>query len=285
MRIVESELAELETALGHHFRQPEWLERALTHSSSVPELNAARLPQDDSGKTPEEIAGSVPENRTEQMNGDRADKAHEDNEKLEFLGDAVLGLLVSEYLVAAFPAWSEGLLSKSRARLVNAASLYAAARRLQLGRYLRLGRGEEKTGGREKPAVLADAYEAVLAAIYLDAGLEAARGFLWRSLLEEAVGEEAHRLGQPDHKSGLQELLQGRGLGTADYRVVSEIGPDHRKTFVVAVSVAGQVLASGAGANKKEAEQAAARQALERLLGAKELGKEEHGRSDSPRGN
>src|SRR3989454_789748 len=197
MRMVESELAELETALGHHFRRPEWLERALTHSSSVPELNAARLPQDDSGKTPGEIAGS----------------------------------------------------------------------------------------GREKPAVLADAYEAVLAAIYLDAGLEAARGFLWRSLLEEAVGEEAHRLGQPDHKSGLQELLQGRGLGTADYRVVSEIGPDHRKTFVVAVSVAGQVLASGAGANKKEAEQAAARQALERLLGAKELGKEEHGRSDSPRGN
>src|SRR3989442_4566180 len=100
MRIVESELAELETALGHHFRRPEWLERALTHSSSVPELNAARLPQDDSGKTPEEIAGSVPENRTEQMNGDRADKAHEDNEKLEFLGDAVLGLIPVHLLSA-----------------------------------------------------------------------------------------------------------------------------------------------------------------------------------------
>jgi len=233
--MVGAELAELEEALGHHFRRPEWLKRALTHSSRRSETDAG--------------------------------EASEDNEKLEFLGDAVLGALVSEYLVMSFPRWGEGQLSKSRAKLVNAASLHGAARRLGLGRYLRLGRGEEKTGGREKSAVLADAYEAVVAAIYLDAGLEAARGFVRRSLLEGAIGEEAQRLGQPDHKSGLQEFLQARGLPPADYRVVRESGPDHRKTFVVEICLTGRAVASGTGANKKEAEQAAARQALEQLLG------------------
>ncbi len=233
--MVQTEHAELEAALGHRFRQPEWLERALTHSSRLAELSVG--------------------------------KPRQDNEKLEFLGDAVLGMLVSEYLLRSFADWSEGQLSKSRARLVNASSLCAAARRLRIGDYLRLGRGEEKTGGREKPAVLADAYEAVVAAIYLDAGLEAARGFVQRSLLEGAIGEKGHGLSQPDHKSGLQELLQGRRLPRARYRVVSESGPDHHKTFLVEVCVAGRVVASGAGASKKEAEQAAARLALEQLLG------------------
>ena len=235
--MVETKQAELEAALGHRFRRREWLERALTHSSRRPELDAG--------------------------------KASEDNEKLEFLGDAVLGALVSEYLLTRFPDWSEGQLSKSRARLVRAGSLHAAARRLGLGQHLRLGRGEEKTGGREKPAVLADAYEAVVAAIYLDAGLDAARNFVRRSLLEEAIGTEAHRLGQPDHKSELQEFLQAGGQSPADYRVVRETGPDHRKTFVVEVRVAGRAVASGAGKTKKEAEQAAARLALEQLLGKK----------------
>ena len=241
----EPERRALEAALGHRFGHPEWLERALTHSSRRQEL------------TPEGGA--------------------EDNEKLEFLGDAVLGLLVSEYLVRLFPGWSEGRLSKSRARLVSAGSLYAAAQRLSLGQHLRLGRGEEKTGGREKPAVLADAYEAVVAAIYLDAGLDAARAFVQSSLLEEAIRSEAHRLGEPDHKSGLQELLQGRGLPPAEYRVVSERGPDHRKTFVVEVWVAGKALACATGANKKGAEQSAARVALEQLLG-KERGEGENDR-------
>ena len=233
--MVETQLAELEAALGHRFQQRDWLERALTHSSRRQE--AAVTP------------------------------GAEDNEKLEFLGDAVLGALVSEYLVTSFPDWSEGQLSKSRAKLVNATSLHAAARRLRLGPYLRLGRGEEKTGGREKPAVLADAYEAIVAAIYLDAGLDAARKFVRSSLLEPAMGAGAQQLGQPDHKSGLQELLQARGRPPAVYRVTSEKGPDHRKTFVVEVCVAGQPVASGMGANKKEAEQAAARLALEQLRG------------------
>ncbi len=220
----------LETALGHHFRQPELLERALTHRSLLPE------------RGPGEEARS--------------------NEQLEFLGDAVLGFLVSEALVARFPDWSEGQLSKSRARLVNETALHAAAMRLDLGKHLRLGRGEEKTGGRAKPALLADAYEAIVAAIYLDAGLEAARAFLARSLLNEAIAEQAQRLGQPDHKSALQELLQARGLPPAKYRVVEESGPDHRKTFVVEVKHAGRT-ARGAGSNKKEAEQAAAQAALQ----------------------
>ncbi len=257
--MVETEQAELETLLGHRFRQVEWLERALTHSSRLPELDAGKAVED------------------------RFADAPEDNEKLEFLGDAVVGLLVSEYLATNFPRWSEGRLSKSRAELVNTASLHEAARRLGLGQYLRLGRGEEKTGGREKPAVLADAYEAVVAAIYLDAGLDAARGFVQRSLLDEVIGEVAQRLGQPDHKSGLQEFLQSRGLPPAEYRVVSEVGPDHRKTFVVEVWVGGRAIASGNGSSKKEAEQVAARLAREQLPAAGERAEGEDGRSSSRR--
>src|ERR1700686_3872347 len=156
-----SEIADLETVLGHAFRDPRWLLQALMHSSSIPE-------------------------RTE-------DDPNQSNEKLEFLGDAVLELLVSEELVRAFPEWSEGQLSKSRARLVNATALSLAAQRIGLGLHLRLGRGEEKTGGRFKPALLADAYEAVIAAIYLDAGLEAARGFVQRTLVKGAMIVEAER--------------------------------------------------------------------------------------------
>ena len=141
-----------------------------------------------------------------------ADEPSESNEKLEFLGDAVLELMVSEELVREFPDWSEGQLSKSRARLVNATAISLSAQRLGLGKYLRLGRGEEKTGGRNKPALLADAYEALIAAIYLDGGLEAARGFVQRSLVEGAIECEAERLGHTDHKSALQEFLQSRGM-------------------------------------------------------------------------
>jgi ribonuclease-3 len=134
-----------------------------------------------------------------------------------------------------------------------------------LGEHLRLGRGEEKTGGREKPALLADAFEALTAAIFLDAGLAAAREFLGRTLLGESLGEEGRRLDLPDHKSALQEMLQGRGIPAANYQVVREDGPDHRKTFWVEVSIAGAVSASGSGSSKKEAEQSAAERALTRL--------------------
>src|SRR5271168_232255 len=194
---------QLEERLGYRFRSPELLERALTHSSAVPELRAERK---------EELAGAA---------------SVQDNERLEFLGDAVLELLAREYLLDSFPEWNEGQLSKGRARLVNAHSLQDAARRVNLGEHLRLGRGEEKTGGREKPALLADAFEAVLAAIYLDGGIEAARGFVHRALLQDAVEAEGHHLGMSDHKSALQELLQARGLPAARYRVVRETGPEH----------------------------------------------------------
>src|SRR5580704_8007920 len=144
--MTQSDAGQLEERLGYRFKKPELLERALTHSSAVPELRAER---------------------TEES----AEAAIRDNERLEFLGDAVLELLAREYLLESFPEWSEGQLSKSRARLVNAHSLEVVARRIRLGEHLRLGRGEEKSGGREKPTLLADAFESVVAAVYMDSGL------------------------------------------------------------------------------------------------------------------
>ena len=232
-----TEISELESLLGHQFREPRWLHQALMHSSRIPE-------------------------RAEQ-------EPAESNEKLEFLGDAVLELVVSEELVREFPDWSEGQLSKSRARLVNATAISLSAQRLGLGKYLLLGRGEEKTGGRTKPALLADAYEALIAAVYLDGGLEAARGFVRRSLVEGAIAVEAERLGHTDHKSALQEFLQSRGMTPGSYHVIAESGPDHQKTFRVEVRIAGQVTAMGCGRTKKEAEQSAAIAALIQL-GAEE---------------
>jgi ribonuclease-3 len=231
------EIAELESILGPQFRDHRWLLQALMHSSRIPER--------------------------------AADEPAESNEKLEFLGDAVLELVVSEELVREFPDWSEGQLSKSRARLVNATAISLSAQRLGLGKYLRLGRGEEKTGGRTKPALLADAYEALIAAVYLDGGLEAARGFVRRSLVEGAIAYEAERQGHTDHKSALQEFLQSRGMAPGAYHVIAESGPDHQKTFRVEVRIAGQVSAIGMGRTKKEAEQSAAIAALIQL-GAEE---------------
>jgi ribonuclease III len=230
--MAEADLARLETDLGHTFADRNLLDRALTHRSVTPEQGTA--------------AGTG------------------DNEQLEFLGDAILGMLVSEELLRSFPAWSEGQLSKSRARIVNETSLAGSARQIELGRYLRLGRGEEKTGGREKPALLADALEAVVAAVYLDGGLEAARGFVRRAVVAGALEAEAASPGRSDHKSALQEMLQAEGRGQAEYRVIEESGPDHRKTFRIEVRASG-VSATGTGRTKKEAEQDAARSVLEQL--------------------
>jgi len=232
---------QLEERLGYRFAKPDLLERALTHSSAIPELRASHAAESTPGLLPQ------------------------DNEQLEFLGDAVLDMLASEYLLAAFPDWSEGQLSKSRARMVNARALELAARRLRLGEHLRLGRGEEKTGGREKPALLADALEAVIAAIYLEGGLEAARQVLRRVLFEFALEERGERIADSDRKSALQEFLQGRGQPPAEYRLAAETGPDHQKKFEIEVWVGGERMASGHGSTKKEAEQRAAHTALERL--------------------
>jgi ribonuclease-3 len=195
-----------------------------------------------------------------------------DNERLEFLGDAVLGLLATEYLLANFPEWSEGQLSKGRARIVNAGSLEAAARRLGLGEHLRLGRGEEKTGGREKQTLLADAFEAVVAGVYLDAGLGPAREVLRQVLFEQALEERGDRIADSDRKSALQEFLQGRGRTPAEYRLTGESGPDHQKLFLIEVWVDGERMAEWEGATKKEAEQRAASSALEKLVHAETRG-------------
>ena len=220
------ELEELGAILGHRFAHPERLEQALTHRSR------------------------------------RQSDAASDNERLEFLGDRVLGLVASEVLCHAFPEWDAGKLSKGLARVVNAVSLHSAAEQLRLGDYLRLGPGEEKTGGRGKKRLLADAYEAVIGAIYLDAGLPAARQFLRLTLLDSALDGEAGGLDRSDHKSALQEWLQQRGLGSVQYRVRNEFGPEHQKTFEVEVWLAQQKLAHSEGRSKKEAEQAAAKIAL-----------------------
>lgn len=230
----------LEERLGYKFKNPALLQRALTHSSATPELRASH------GLT--EPCPNV-----------------QDNEQLEFLGDAVLDMLASEYLLQAFSDWSEGHLSKSRARVVNARALEMAARRLQLGDHLRLGRGEEKTGGRDKPALLADAFEAVVAALYIDGGLPAARQMLRRVLFDHAIEERGEDISAADRKSALQEYLQGRGQPPAEYRISGLSGPDHRRTFRVEVWANGICMASGEGSTKKEAEQQAARAALHRL--------------------
>lgn len=229
--MTESELATVEKAIGHQFREQALLQRALTHSTGRREVGGG---------------------------------ADGDNEELEFLGDAVLGLVVSQYLMRTFPLWSPGKLSQSKARLVSATSLCAAARRVGLGQFLQLGRGEEKTGGREKETVLADAYEAVVAAIYFDAGFDPAWEFVRRTLLDEVSGQ-GDSLAQPDHKSALQEFLQARGMKPADYVVVKESGPDHRKMFLVEVRVNGATVAQGEGGSKKKAEQNAAELALVQL--------------------
>jgi ribonuclease-3 len=238
---------------GYEFRDPSLLDRALTHSSAVPELRAARG---------EDISyeGS----------------AVHDNERLEFLGDAVLELLTSEFLLTHFPEWTEGQLSKSRARIVNAHSLENAARSLGLGEHLRLGRGEEKTGGRDKPALLADAFEAVVAAIYLDGGLNPARELLKRTVFVQAR-EDGERIAESDRKSALQEFLQGKGGQLAEYRLAGESGPDHQKVFRVQVWIKGECMSSAEGSTKKEAEQKAARRALEKLQQAELRAREEVG--------
>jgi len=235
-----SEDEQLQERLGYRFRDPKLLVTALTHSSAVPELRSAA-----------ESVGHI--------------SAIQDNERLEFLGDAVLDLLASEYLVSRFPQWSEGQLSRSRAYLVNAQALVEAARRLGIGEFLRLGRGEEKTGGREKAALVADALEAVVAAIFLDSGLDAARDLLKRLLFEQALEGGGEHIADSDRKSALQEFLQSRGQPPAEYRLAREEGPDHQKLFHIEVWSHGECLASGDGSTKKEAEQKAARAALQRL--------------------
>jgi ribonuclease-3 len=188
-----------------------------------------------------------------------------DNESMEFLGDALLGFVIADMLFRDFPAFDEGEKSKTKAALVSTATLARQAERLRLGDHLLLGRGEEKTGGRRKQALLADGYEALLAAIYLDGGVDHARAFIVREF--GGLIDDVRRSGvsKQDYKSTLQELLQSRELPLPEYRLVGTVGPDHRKLFEIEVVVKGERLALATGPSKKEAEQEAARMALHAL--------------------
>jgi ribonuclease-3 len=225
-------LGDFEDRCGYRFADPSLLLRALTHRSHAHE--------DPTG-------------------------ASRDNESLEFLGDSVLGFVIADTLYRQFPQLDEGQQSKIKSSLVSTTTLARLARRLGLGDHLVLGRGEEKTGGRRKPALLADGFEAVIAAVYLDGGIEAARAFVHRHFAPELEEVRSPKFWEHDYKSWLQEFVQGRELPLPEYVVVAETGPDHRKLFEVEVIVDGRAAGRATGRSKKEAEQQAARQALEEL--------------------
>lgn len=199
----------------------------------------------------------------------KQDGTVKDNERLEFLGDAVLGLIISEYLAQTYPDLTEGDLSQTRAQLVRQSSLAQAARRMKLGDLLRLGRGEERTQGRGKSSLLANALEAVIAAIYLDGGLRPARVFVLNALEANllALDQSNFMSSRQDYKSQLQEWCQRQYSSTPEYHLVGESGPDHQKVFEVEVSIQGTIKGRGIGNSKKSAEQEAAKQAYGQVGG------------------
>ena len=217
----------LESKLHYKFKDPSLLELALTHSSYANEKNA-----------------------------------HQNNERLEFLGDSVLGFITAEYLYQTMPGTPEGELTKLRAAAVCEKSLAKFAHQISLGDYLRLGKGELNTGGSDRPSILSDAFESVIAAIYLDGGLEAAKAFVLR-FIETAETDVAL---VTDYKTKLQEIIQKNPDEHLRYVLAAEAGPDHDKTFTVDVYLNSNCIATGVGHSKKKAEQAAAREAL-RLMG------------------
>lgn len=234
---MKADLQVFQQKLGHTFSNRDLLVRALTHKS----LSAERKPAE-----------------------------HEffiDNEQLEFLGDSILGFLVSECLVYRYPSYPEGRLSKIKAHLVSSTHLHTVAQALELGDYLHLGRGEEMSGGRTKKALLANAVEALIAALYLDAGIDRARQFVMMTVVGEPhVPDEAESDNLTDFKSTLQERAQALGLPQPRYLIVEEIGPEHAKTFIVEVRVGNAASSRGEGPSKKAAGQAAACAVLDQLL-------------------
>jgi ribonuclease-3 len=226
-------LGGLEARVGHTFADPSILDRALTHRSFAHEHES---------------------------------EGFRHNESFELLGDSILGFLICEWLLERFPDEDEGRLSKMKAFLVSERTLDQVARDVELGQYLRLNRGEEKTGGREKRAILVDSFEALVAAVYLDGGLTAVRNFVRDCFVPQFALINPDDLTATDYKSALQEALQASGLRVPSYRVSDVIGPDHRRTFRVDVVVEGELFAQGEGQSIKRAEQEAARRAIDRLL-------------------
>jgi ribonuclease III len=222
------DLPEFERRIGYTFKQRDLLTRAITHKSYSHEA--------------------------------RHDHVRH-NETFEFLGDSVLGFVIGDLLFRHFPELDEGALSKMKAYLVSATSLAEKARRFGMGDVLLLGVGEEKTGGRKKDSLLANLFEAMIAGVYLDGGIEAARQLIEQTFVDDIRNIDHEDLLFHDYKTALQELAQGQGLPLPDYIVVDEVGPDHEKTFVVEVKV-GSMAARGEGSSKKEAQQQAAKHAL-----------------------
>lgn len=221
-------MEQLEDLLGYHFQDHSLLDRALTHSSYINEHHKNKL---------------------------------DSNERMEFLGDSVLGLVVADHLYHTHPDLPEGELTRIRANLVCEKSLYQVAQKLNLGSYLKLGHGEVVAGGRERPSLLADATEAVLASVYLDGGIEPVKELIEHLILENEESNQETR----DFKTCLQELVQKKAGQTLSYKLTGESGPDHAKTFSVSVVLNGQEIGSGQGRTKKAAEQEAARDAIDFL--------------------
>lgn len=230
------EIKEIQEILGYVFKQEVLLYEALTH-------------------------------RSFSQTQEHSNAQH--NERLEFLGDAVLGLVISESLVALYPTFTEGELSKVKASLISRVTLAKAARRLSLGQWLRLGRGEETSFGREKHSLLANALEALIGAVYLDSGLESARTFIHRALDLEFSDllNRPDLTGGGDWKSRLQEWVHKFDGTSPVYQLVHESGPDHQKVFCMTVKIDGQVMGRGEGRTKKDAEQCAAQKAFEQVSG------------------
>ena len=222
-------MKKLEEKLGYSFGNPALLENALTHSSYANENRA---------------------------------KGETSNERLEFLGDSVLGMVVADYLFRSHPDMPEGELTRTRAALVCEDSLVEVAAQLELGSYLKLGRGEDAGGGRRRPSIQADAVEAVIAAVYLDGGIGSARKLITRFILTDNRREQG---GTRDSKTALQELVQRESGQVLSYRLTGESGPDHAKVFAVEVELNGAPVGAGEGRSKKEAEQMAAKAAIQKL--------------------
>lgn len=220
-------MTEFEKKIGYKFKNRQLLTRALTHSSYANERKT------------------------------------EDNERLEFLGDSVLGLITAEYLFKRLKKNQEGTLTKLRASLVCEQSLFDISKKIDLSSFILLGHGEERSNGRERPSVVSDAFEAVLAAIYLDSGLDTAREWLL-NLMKDAFDDALSGNRNRDYKTELQEYIQKGKFGRIVYRVVNETGPDHNKSFEVEALLDGERIGLAVGMSKKEAEQAAARCALEK---------------------
>ena len=223
-------IKDLETAIGYQFQNITLLQNALTHSSYANE---------------------------------RWHNSLMSNERLEFLGDSILGMVVAEYLYHHFPDRPEGELTRMRADMVCETSLAVVAAKIELGKHLQLGHGEERFGGRSRASILADAVESVIAASFLDGGMDAAKGFIQRFILSDVPVKKMHNR---DYKTALQELVQQKKDQLLNYRLAGESGPDHDKKFVVEVFLNGQGVGQGIGSSKKRAEQDAARVALETLF-------------------